>query len=222
MSNQAVIFDLDGVIVSTDEFHYQAWKRMADGEGIPFNREINERLRGVSRMESLSIILEQAHRHYSEEEQTALAEGKNGIYKELLKELSPRDLLPGVPELLAGLQARGIKIAIGSSSKNTPFILKQIGLDQSFDAVADGNQIERSKPDPEVFLLAARKLGVDPGECVVVEDAEAGIAAALAAGMKAVGVGSASECPGAHLKAPDLSQVMIDELLKEEQKGGRT
>ena len=128
MSKQAVLFDLDGVIVSTDEFHYLAWKRMADGEGIPFNREINERLRGVSRMESLSIILEQAPRHYMEDERTALAEMKNRYYQELLVKLAPSDLLPGVPELLEGLKARGIKIGIGSSSRNTPFILKQIGL----------------------------------------------------------------------------------------------
>lgn len=219
MSKQAVIFDLDGVIVSTDEFHFQAWKRMAEGEGIPFDREVNERLRGVSRMESLSIIMEQAERPYTEEERTALADVKNTYYKELLKELSPRDLLPGVPQLLEELKHRGIKIAIGSSSKNTPFILKQVGLEQTYDAVVDGNQIKRSKPDPEVFLLAAQKLGVKPRGCVVVEDAEAGIHAAIVAEMKAVGVGAAANCLGAHLHAADLSQVTIDELLKDEREG---
>ena len=187
MKISAVIFDLDGVIVSTDEYHYQAWKHISDQENIYFDREINERLRGVSRMESLDIILSRSNRSYSDNEKQLLAQRKNEIYCELLNNLSPTNILPGVLNLLLSLKARDVKVAIGSSSKNTPFILKQIGLTSNFNAVADGNSIKNSKTDPEVFLLAAEKLRVTPAECAVIEDAEAGIDAAKAAGMKAVG-----------------------------------
>jgi beta-phosphoglucomutase len=214
MKIAAVIFDLDGVIVSTDEFHYQAWKQISDQEKIYFNREINERLRGVSRMESLEIILSHSDKNYSEKDKQLLAQQKNEVYCELLNKLSPNDILPGVINLLLSLKAKDIKIAIGSSSKNTPFILEQIGLASSFNAIADGNSITNSKPDPEVFLLASEKLGVAPEECVVVEDAQAGIDAALAAGMKAVGVGTAASCVNAHLKLKDLTNLNIDQLLE--------
>jgi beta-phosphoglucomutase len=213
MKISAVIFDLDGVIVSTDEYHYQAWKQISDQEGIYFDREINEQLRGVSRMESLEIILSHTDKGYSENEKQHLAQRKNEIYCELLKKLSPYDILPGVITLLLSLKARDIKVAIGSSSKNTPFILKQIGLASNFEAIADGNGIKNSKPDPEVFLLAAEKLGVSLEECVVIEDAQAGIDAAIAAGMIAVGVGSAANCYNAHMKLKDLSNLDIDQLL---------
>ncbi|NYE06552.1 beta-phosphoglucomutase [Bacillus niacini] len=211
----AVIFDLDGVIVSTDEFHYQAWKQISNQEKIYFDREINERLRGVSRMESLEIILSHSDKKYSEKDKQLLAQRKNEVYCDLLNKLSPNDILPGVINLLMNLKAKDIKIAIGSSSKNTPFILEQIGLSSSFDAIADGNSIMNSKPDPEVFLLAAGKLGVAPEECAVIEDAQAGIDAAIAAGMKAVGVGTAASCVNAHLKLKDLSNLNIDQLLNE-------
>jgi beta-phosphoglucomutase len=214
MKISAVIFDLDGVIVSTDEFHYQAWKQISDQEGIYFNREINERLRGVSRMESLDIILSHSDKNYSENDKQLLAQQKNEVYCELLNKLSPNDILPGVINLLLSLKAKDIKIAIGSSSKNTPFILEQIGLASSFNAIADGNSITNSKPDPEVFLLAAEKLEVAPEECVVIEDAQAGIDAAIAAGMKAVGVGTAASCFNAHLKLKDLTNLNIDQLLE--------
>jgi beta-phosphoglucomutase len=213
MKISAVIFDLDGVIVSTDEYHYQAWKQISDIEGIYFNREINEQLRGVSRMESLEIILSHSDKNYNETEKEILAQQKNDIYCELLNKLSPNDILPGVVNLLLSLKEKDIKIAIGSSSKNTPFILEQIGLASSFDAIADGNDIKNSKPDPEVFLLAAEKLGVRPEECVVIEDAQAGIDAAIAAGMIAAGVGSAANCLNAHIKLTDLSNLNIDQLL---------
>ena len=173
MTENAVIFDLDGVIVSTDDCHYRAWKRLADEEGIYFDREINHRLRGVSRMESLSIVLERANRPYTTEERQALAERKNGYYWELINELTPEHILPGVMPLMERLKEHGIKIAIGSSSKNTPLILERLGLANYFDAVADGNAVKNSKPDPEVFLLAAAKLGIPPAQCVVVEDADA-------------------------------------------------
>jgi beta-phosphoglucomutase len=214
MKISAVIFDLDGVIVSTDEFHYQAWKQISDQEKIDFDREINERLRGVSRMESLEIILSHSDKNYSENDKQLLAKQKNEVYCELLNKLSPNDILPGVINLLLSLKAKGIKIAIGSSSKNTPFILEQIGLASSFDAIADGNGITKSKPNPEVFLLAAEKLGVPPEECVVIEDAQAGIDAAISAGMLAVGVGTAAYCVNAHLKLKDLSNLNIEQLFE--------
>lgn len=210
---EAVIFDLDGVIVSTDEFHFLAWKQLADAEGIPFTREDNERLRGVSRMESLDILLEKSTRSYSDDEKLAMATRKNDIYRESLKALSPADILPGVADVLTGLRARGIKMAIGSSSKNAGPILVAIGLADAFDAVVDGTHIVRSKPDPEVFVLAGEKLGVPADQCLVVEDADAGVDAGLAAGMPVLAVGSATGHPGATLKAADLSKITLDELL---------
>lgn len=210
---KAVIFDLDGVIVSTDECHYQGWKQLADEENIYFDRKINERLRGVSRMESLEIILERSDKKYTEEQKIEMATRKNEYYKKLINILTPFDILPGVLKLLAELKERDIKIAIGSSSKNSPLILGRIGLDKYFDATADGNDISRSKPDPEVFLVAARKLGIPPENCMVVEDAEAGIEAALAAGMRVLGVGFASGSPRATLKAKDLANITVDSIL---------
>ena len=210
---KAVIFDLDGVIVSTDGYHYKAWKAMADKEGIYFDEIINNRLRGVSRMASLEIILEKATKTYTEDEKVALATLKNDIYRESLSELTPDDILPGVMNTLEGLKAKGVKIAIGSSSKNTPVILKQIGLYDYFDAVADGNQITHSKPDPEVFLLAAKLVGQDPADCAVVEDAYAGIDAAKAGGMKAVAVGDASKYEKADVAGPTLADIPLDDIL---------
>jgi beta-phosphoglucomutase len=215
MSKKAVIFDLDGVIVSTDEYHYRAWKRMADEEGIDFDRTINESLRGISRMESLEIVLERASKSYTTTEKAELARRKNEYYKQLLNQLTPADILPGVMPVLEQLKREGIKIAVGSSSKNTPVILEKIGLDRCFDAVADGNQITHSKPDPEVFLLAAAKLQIRPEDCVVVEDAAAGIDAAVTGKMKAVAVGAAAGYEKARLGLRDLTGISIDELLSE-------
>jgi beta-phosphoglucomutase len=210
---KAVIFDLDGVIVSTDEHHFQAWKQLADAEGIPFDRNANDRLRGVSRMESLEIILAKSSRSYSATEKQKLAERKNDIYRKLLRGLSPSDVLPGVTATLQMLRERGLKIAIGSSSKNAVPILRAIGLAEVFDAIADGTQITRSKPDPEVFRLAAQRLGVSSEQCLVVEDAEAGVEAALAAGMSVLAVGSASGHPRATLSAENLAQITPGEFL---------
>lgn len=211
---RAVIFDLDGVIVSTDEYHYLGWQRLADELGIPFDRHINERLRGVSRMQSLEIILEQATQSYTAAEKLEFAERKNNYYREFLQQVSPKDILPGVMELLADLKTRNIKIAIGSSSRNTPLILAQIGLSEYFEAVADGNDITHSKPDPEVFLLAAKRLGIPSSACLVIEDADAGVEAARAAGMSVLGVGSASNHPRATNAAPNLKSMTTDILLK--------
>lgn len=189
---KGIIFDLDGVIVSTDKLHYAAWKKMADDESIYFDEQINNRLRGVSRMASLEIILEKANKTYTDEEKLALAEKKNNLYRELLKELTPADRLPGVTKTLDELKARGFKLAIGSSSKNTPQILKYIGLDGFFDAVSDGNNITHSKPDPEVFLKASEMLGLLPEDCYIVEDSTAGIEAGLAGGFSTIGIGDAA------------------------------
>ncbi|MCI5956192.1 MAG: beta-phosphoglucomutase [Clostridiales bacterium] len=208
-----VIFDLDGVIVSTDNCHYLAWKRMADEEGIYFDRKINERLRGVSRMESLEIVLERAQKSYTAEQKQALAQRKNDYYVELIKSLSKADILSGALDTFELLRRRGIKIAIGSSSKNTPLILKQIGLENAFDAVADGNAITHSKPDPEVFLLGAKLLGLPPENCLVVEDADAGIEAAVAGGMRALGVGSAAGNPNATYSAENLAKAGFETIL---------
>ena len=203
---KAVLFDLDGVIVSTDGCHYRAWKRMADEEGIYFDEKINDRLRGVSRMASLEIVLERASRSYTDDEKAALAARKNDYYRDLIRELTPSDILPGAMENLNELKENGILVAVGSSSKNTPLILRRIGLDAFFDAVSDGNNISRSKPDPEVFLKAAEMLGTDPADCLVVEDADAGIEAGRRGGMKTLSVKGAV---GADYFAPDLSDYSI-------------
>lgn len=195
LEKKAVIFDLDGVICFTDKYHYQAWKALADRLGIYFDEKINDRLRGVSRMASLEIILEKAEKEYTQEEKEAFAEEKNNTYKELLKDMSEKDLTEEVRTTLEKLRERGYKLSIGSSSKNTKFILGQIGLGDFFDAIADGTDITHSKPDPEVFLKSAAKIGVDPADCAVVEDARSGIQAAKAAGMTALALfGDAKEC----------------------------
>lgn len=190
---QGVIFDLDGVICSTDEYHYLAWKALADRLGIPFDRERNNLLRGVSRMASLEIILEKADKTYTETEKAALAQEKNTLYRSLLGRMSAADLSDEVRATLDALRARGLKLAIGSSSRNAPFILDRIGLGSYFDAVADGNCITRSKPDPEVFLKAASFIGLNPTACLVVEDAHAGVQAAKAGGFDCAAMGDARD-----------------------------
>ncbi|WP_310605397.1 beta-phosphoglucomutase [Anaerosporobacter sp.] len=190
---KAFIFDLDGVIVFTDKFHYQAWKVIADKMGIYFDEEINNRLRGVSRMESLNIILEKYEGTLSLEQKEALAEEKNELYKELLNSMSPEAVTNEVRDTLKTLRRMGYKLAIGSSSKNAKFILEKVQLMDYFDAISDGTNIKKSKPDPEVFLMAAEFLKEQPEDCFVVEDASAGIDAAKAAGMTAIGIGEASK-----------------------------
>lgn len=189
---KGIIFDLDGVIVFTDKFHYQAWKEMADELGVYFDEVINNRLRGVSRMDSLEIILERYDGTLSREEKEALAEKKNTIYRKLLGTMTSEDVTGEVRDTLRKLRKNGYKLAIGSSSKNAKYILERVELTDYFDAVSDGTNITRSKPDPEVFLKAAEFIGEDPADCVVVEDAYAGIDAAKAGGMTAVGIGDAS------------------------------
>lgn len=192
----AIIFDLDGVICFTDKYHYQAWKELADREGIYFDEKINDRLRGVSRMQSLDIILERASREYTEEEKESMAAMKNESYVKLLENMSTKDLSDEMKNTLDELRHRGYKLAIGSSSKNTKKILKQIGLVDYFDAISDGTNITKSKPDPEVFLKAADMVEEKPQNCLVVEDAAAGIDAACAGGFLSAGIGDAAAHEG--------------------------
>ena len=206
---EAVIFDLDGVICRTDQYHYQAWKTLADRLGIPFDERVNAKLRGVSRMESLEIVLEKSGKNYSREEKERLSEEKNQIYQAFLRQMTPADLAPESSRVLHTLRGMGLRLAIGSSSRNTALILHRLGLDGFFDAVADGTQIKRSKPDPEVFLLAASLLGVCPARALVVEDAPAGIRAAKAGGFPAAGLGDATGEPGTDFPISDLNDLCL-------------
>lgn len=193
MKYKGVIFDLDGVICFTDHYHYLAWKALADSIGAPFDESKNDRLRGVSRMASLEIILEEYQGPaLSEEDKAALADKKNELYRTYLRSMGPENLSDEVRDTLNALRDRGIKLAIGSSSKNTPLILERIGLGDFFDAVSDGNNITKSKPDPEVFLMAADMLHLAPKDCIVVEDAEAGIQGAVAGGFDSAALGPAA------------------------------
>ena len=208
MALKAIIFDLDGVICNTDRCHYMAWKALADRLGIPFDEKTNNRLRGVSRMDSLNIVLEACARVFTEEEKQALAEEKNRTYRSLLQKLTPEDLSEDVRAALKDLHELRLKLAIGSSSKNAGLILKQLGLHGFFDAVADGTQISRSKPDPEVFLLAASMVGVQSRETLVVEDAASGIQAAKTGGFLTAGIGAA-----AHEAETDFSISALKDLI---------
>ena len=203
----AVIFDLDGVICSTDVYHYLAWKELADSLALPFDRQYNNRLRGVSRLESLNLILDLGERQYSDEEKQAMAQKKNDTYRRLLAKMSPADVSDDVLSTLNELKKK-YPLAIGSSSRNTKFILSRIGLADFFDAVIDGNDISASKPDPEVFLKAADALSQQPSSCLVVEDAAAGIEAAVRGGFDSAGIGDASRLDGATYHIERLSDLL--------------
>ncbi len=205
---KAIIFDLDGVLVSTDELHYRAWKALAGRLGVPFDRAKNDRCRGISRMASLDIVLEDASTAYTQAEREAFAAEKNETYRAMLASLTPADTLEGVLPTLAELRRRGYRLALASVSKNAPLILERTGLDRYLDAVADGNCITRSKPDPEVFLRAAEKLGMACESCAAMDDALAGIEAGRAAGMLTIGFGDSAKN-----KAGDLNLERFDELL---------
>ncbi|MCX7847175.1 MAG: beta-phosphoglucomutase, partial [bacterium] len=192
---QAVIFDLDGVLVRTDELHYQAWKRLAQEQGWKFDRRINAACRGVPRVASLEIILRHNRVELSDEEKHALAERKNNYYKELLQTLDKRALYPGAVELLQQLRIRRVKLAVCSSSKNAAEVLRRLKLTPYFDAIVTGDDITHAKPHPEIFLRAAERLHVHPFHCVVFEDAASGVEAAFEAGMKCIGVGNARTLP---------------------------
>lgn len=205
---QAIIFDLDGVICHTDRYHYLAWKALADRLEIPFDEKVNQRLRGVSRRESLEIILGEKGAAYSEAEKLALTEEKNEIYRTYLASMTPDDLSREARATLQALRQRGYLLAIGSSSRNTRQILERLGLGNFFDAVADGTQITRSKPDPEVFLLAASLLGVAPHRALVLEDAESGVRAARAGEFRVIGICGDNSGPDADISIRKLSNLL--------------
>jgi len=210
---KAIIFDLDGVIVDTAKYHYIAWKAIASELGFDFTLEHNERLKGVSRMTSLDILLEVGGITLSIDEKLKLAERKNEHYRSYITQMTSDEILPGMSEFLRSVKALGLKAGIGSASKNTPTILKQIGLDSFFDTVIDGNKISKAKPDPEVFLTGAKELGVAPSECIVFEDAASGVEAALNGGMYCVGVGEKMVLGRAHLVIPGFVGVLADDVI---------
>ncbi|ARK12166.1 beta-phosphoglucomutase [Fibrella sp. ES10-3-2-2] len=215
---KAFLFDLDGVLVDTAVFHYQAWRRMANSLGFDFTHEFNETLKGVSRMDSLDRILALGGVTLPAERKLELAAEKNAWYLELVQQMTPDDILPGVNAFLAqirqaGEQGHPIKIALGSVSKNAPLILERVGLSHIFDAVIDGSKITHSKPDPEVFLMGAAELNVSPDECIVFEDAVAGIEAAKRGHMFALGIGSPDVLTQADLVVPSFEHITVAELL---------
>lgn len=205
-----LIFDLDGVLVFTDKYHYLAWKQIADEMGIPFDETINDKLRGVSRMQSLEIILENySGEHLTDKQKSDIAERKNAIYRSYLQTMTPDDVSEEVRNTLEMLKKKGYKLAVGSSSKNAGFILEQVALRDAFDAVSDGNMITRSKPDPEVFIKAAQLIGCDAEQSAVVEDAEAGIDAAKDGGMMAVAIGNATAYDRSDIRLATISDLLL-------------
>ena len=208
----ACIFDLDGVIVDTATYHFQAWKKLANEVGIDFTHEENEQLKGVSRMRSLELILEWGGVSKTEPEKEELARRKNEWYLEMISQMTADELLPGALDFIRAVKAAGIKVALGSASKNSGVIMEKTGLLASFDAIVDGNVVTSSKPDPEVFLKGAALLGIDPADCVVFEDAVSGIGAAKAAGMKVVGIGLPEVLNDADLVISGLHEMTVDRL----------
>lgn len=210
---KGIIFDLDGVLLSTDQFHYLAWKEIADKFSIPFSYEINDRLRGVSRMDSLEIILSYSKETFSDAEKEEMADEKNSIYRTFLQKMTSKDVDNKVRDILTKLKNEGYKLAVGSSSKNTNLILEKTDLLKYFDAVSDGNNISKSKPDPEVFLKASEFINLKPSECAVVEDAVSGIDAGNSGGFITFGIGPASKYEKTKYPIKELSDLI--EILKE-------
>ncbi len=208
---KAVIFDLDGVITDTAHYHYLAWKRLAESEGVAFDEAFNEQLKGIDRMGSLELILAGAERAYSAQEKVALAQAKNAHYQELIATMSDADLLPGALEALDAVRAAGLKTGLASVSKNAFTVLERLGIRDRFDDVVDAALLANSKPDPEIFLTAARHLGVAPADCLGVEDAVAGVAAIKAAGMFALGVGRVSTLVEADMVIPNLCHFRLND-----------
>ena len=208
MKYKGIIFDLDGVLCQTDEYHYQAWKQLADRLQIPFDREQNNSLRGVSRMESLNIILANGIRQYSEAEKKMFAAEKNNLYCKQLARMTPDDMPDDVKETLIALRCSGYKLAVGSSSKNAPTIINHLGIASFFDAIVDGNCITRSKPDPEVFLKAAKLLQLNPSDCLVVEDAASGVQAAHAGGFDCAVIGNTARDTSAKWNIIHLNELL--------------
>jgi beta-phosphoglucomutase len=210
---RAIILDLDGVITDTAEYHFRAWQRVAEEEDIAFTRADNEALRGVSRRQSLELLLGASLERFSEDALHEIMERKNGYYRELLEDITEKDFLAGAPELLEEIRALGLKMAIGSASKNTRTVLRKLGIHDSFDVIADGYSVEHGKPAPDLFLYAAEQMGVLPEQCVVIEDAASGITAALAANMIAVGVGPEERVGAAHYRYETTAAIDLDEII---------
>ncbi|UFH54349.1 beta-phosphoglucomutase [Spirosoma sp. KNUC1025] len=217
MLTKAFLFDLDGVIVDTAIYHYQAWKRLANELGFDISEAFNERLKGVSRMESLDLILAEGGLTLPDEKKAELAAQKNQWYLELVSRMTSDDILPGVASFFAQVRKAGLQTALGSVSKNAPLILERIGMSDAFDAVIDGTKISKGKPDPEVFAKGAAELYVQPGECVVFEDAVAGVEAGKRAGMFVVGLGSPDILTQADMIAPSLQSLTVEGILAQSQ-----
>lgn len=213
---KGVIFDLDGVITDTAEFHFRAWQDLGEKIAIPFDREFNEKLKGISRMDSLERILEHGGKNnaYTIEEKEALAKEKNDDYVELIKEITPADILPGVKKFLDDCLAAGLKLGLASASKNGPAILENLGLTDYFEIVVDPASLANGKPDPEIFLKGAEMLGLSPSECVGVEDAEAGVESINGAGMFSVGVGTADSMKEADMFVENTADLDLEAILK--------
>lgn len=209
---KACIFDLDGVIVDTAVYHYQAWKRLANQLGFDFTEHDNEKLKGVSRTKSLELILGWGGVTKTPQEQEELATLKNTWYVDMISKMTPAEILPGAKEFLEACRAAGLKTALGSASKNSGMILEKTGITHLFDAIIDGNKVTKAKPDPEVFLKGAEEVGIPPAQCVVFEDAIAGVEAAKAGGMKAVGVGDPDVLHEADMVIVGLSEMTVDRL----------
>jgi beta-phosphoglucomutase len=207
------LFDLDGVLVDTAVYHYQAWKALANSLGFDFTEEQNEHLKGVNRMRSLDMILEWGNVSKTDEEKAELAKVKNEQYVSMISKMTEAEVLPGTLPLLEQLKAAGIKIALGSASKNSGLILERTNLAHLFDAIVDGNHVTASKPDPEVFLKGADALGLEPANCLVFEDAQAGVQAAVNGGMKVVGIGQQNNLQGANVVIKDLSGINVQEII---------
>jgi beta-phosphoglucomutase len=213
---RAVILDLDGVITDTAEYHYLGWKRLADEEGIPFTREDNEALRGVSRRRSLELLLGDRVTIYTEVQIQEMMTRKNGYYRELLESITPENFLRGAEELMAEIRRRGLKMAIGSASRNTKTVLTRLGILDAFDVIADGYSVGNGKPAPDLFLYAAERMGVAPSSCVVVEDAASGVEAGLNAKMITVGIGPAERVGAAHHRYDTTADIDMNEVLEGE------
>ncbi|TDT68057.1 beta-phosphoglucomutase [Hypnocyclicus thermotrophus] len=209
------IFDLDGVITDTAEYHYLAWKELCDDKGLLFNREVNEKLRGVSRLDSIKIIMEYNKKDdVSEIELIEWATEKNERYKQLIQKVTPNDLIEGITEIFNRLKNKNIKIALGSASKNAKAVIKNLGIEEIFDFIGDGYSVDKSKPAPDLFLYVAKNLNISPGKCVVVEDALAGIEAAKSAGMLGVAIGKKEDFKKADFVYNKIKDINLDEILK--------
>ena len=209
---KACIFDLDGVIVDTAHYHFLAWKRLADELGVVFTEKENERLKGVSRMHSLDIILELGNVKLDNKTKEALADKKNAWFVDYVNTMKAEEIFPGVKDLLKKIRSKGLKVALASSSKNAPAVIKLLKIEKEFDVIVDGTMVVNSKPDPEIFLLAASKLKINPKECLVFEDAEAGVEAALIAGMKCIGIGSANQLGKANIVISKTGDFKLESL----------